>query len=77
MWFKIRSYNVDSVPGGEYLDIRVWPNPPKMPYRRIDNGNGGYNYDALPPFRVGDTYITQNGDVWRVNQQGYWEQVSS
>lgn len=77
LWFKIRGYNVYNVPGGENLDIRVWPNPPRMPYRRVDNGNGGYNYEALPPFRPGDTYITQNGDVWRVNEQGYWEQVSA
>lgn len=77
MWFKIRDYYVYNVPGGEHLDIRVYPNPPKMPYQRVDNGNGGYNYDALPPFRPGDVYITQNGDVWRVNEQGYWEQVSA
>lgn len=73
-WLDVRNDNVYNIPGGEYRDIRVYPNPPKMPYRRVDNGDGGYSYEALPPFRVGDTYITENGDVWVVGEDGNWQE---
>lgn len=73
-WLDVRNDNVYNIPGGQYRDIRVYPNPPKMPYRRVDNGDGGYSYEALPPFRVGDTYITENGDVWVVGEDGNWQE---
>lgn len=54
---------------------RVFSYPERMPMRKVTDGEGGTYLQANPPTRVGDVYIGQNGEVWRVNENQQWERV--
>lgn len=53
---------------------RVFSYPARMPVEKRTVEGEIVRY-ATPPARPGDIYIGQNGEVWKVNQNGHWERA--
>jgi hypothetical protein len=62
-WEVYQKLRQDIEKGGH----KVFSYPQRMPSERV-----GDERRAVPPAKPGDIYISQNGQVYRVNGQGIW-----
>jgi hypothetical protein len=66
-WEVYQKFREDIEKGGH----KVFSYPQRIPGKKVTVDGESVHY-AVPPAKAGDIYIGQNGQVYRVNDQGIW-----